>query len=99
MQIKWKMKSGDFLDIVEISRENGVRVIFDKTSDKMFEKYMTKINRYEYDVIVEENTLYNFINYSPKTKYNATIFKFVFEFDNEEEAFYYQLKYGFSSNV
>ena len=94
MQIEWKMKSGDFLDIVEISVENGARLIFDKTTDKMFEKYVTKIDKYGYDFV--EN-IYNFIDCSRELKYRNTIFKFVFEFPDQETAFYYQLKYGISN--
>lgn len=95
MQIEWKMKSGDFLDIIEISLENNIRSIFDKTSDKMFEKYVTKFEKKNYDFV--ENMLYNFIDCSRELKYRNTIFKFVFEFPDQETAFYYQLKYGISN--
>lgn len=92
MQIEWKMKSGDFLDIIEISRENGFIVIFDKTSDKMFEKYLTKVIRW--NEIDSKETSFSFTE-KPQEKYYISFddFCLTLEFPLEEELFYFELKY------
>lgn len=71
--------------------ENKI-ILFDLTANKMFEKYLTKVIRW--NEVDSKETSFSFAE-KPQEKYYISFddFYLTLEFPSEEELFYFELKY------